>query len=508
MDSRFYRAFEDCHRGSRELITQRLEVYLPFLAPLKELYPQARTLDIGCGRGEWIELLLREGYAPEGVDLDDGMLEACRALELPARKDDALEALRQLPDESLVVVSGFHIAEHVPFPILQDIVAEAMRVLRPAGLLILETPNAESVVVGTNNFYVDPTHERPIPSLLMSFLTEFNGFARSKILRLQEAPGIQDADRKLGVMDVLAGTSPDYAVIAQKQATPELLDIFNPMFEKHYGVSLDELASRYDQLLEGRLSKIEGQMASDIREMMNRLQIEQTEKLQLIEERFERERNALQHDFERERNALQHDFERERDALQENFEHEREVEQQNFERERDTQQQAFERERDMLQQGLEHAMERAERLQAEMNLSLSNAHNWYLRATTYEQQLEALLRSTAWRITAPLRTVGHVLKPSNITRSAEQGLRRVAPHARLWLARRPGVERKVLAALRRSPWLMAKLRSLHQVHEVSEVSQAADLSDPQHGVIDHAPLTPRGRAIESALRQAMMKGQK
>ena len=497
MDSRFYRAFEDCHRGSRELITQRLEVYLPFLAPLKELYPQARTLDIGCGRGEWIELLLREGFAPEGVDLDDGMLEACRALELPARKDDALEALRQLPDESLVVVSGFHIAEHVPFPVLQDIVAEAMRVLRPAGLLILETPNAESVVVGTNNFYVDPTHERPIPSLLMSFLTEYNGFARSKILRLQEAPGIQDADRKLGVMDVLAGTSPDYAVIAQKQATPEVLDIFEPMFEKHYGVSLDELASRYDQLLEGRLSKIEDQMSSDIREMMNRLQIEQTEKLQLIEERFERERNALQHDFERER-----------DVLHENFEREREAEQQNFEREREAEQQIFERERDMLQQGLEQALERAERLQAEMNLSLSNAHNWYLRATTYEQQLEALLRSTAWRITAPLRTVGHVLKPSNITQSAEQGLRRAAPHARLWLARRPGVERKVMAALRRSPWLMAKLRNLHQVHEVSEVSQAADASDPQHGVIDHAPLTPRGRAIEGVLRQAMMKGQK
>ncbi|MBA1204482.1 methyltransferase domain-containing protein [Pseudomonas capeferrum] len=484
MDSRFYRAFEDCHRGSRELITQRLEVYLPFLAPLKELYPQARTLDIGCGRGEWIELLLREGYAPEGVDLDDGMLEACRALELPARKDDALNALRQLPDESLVVVSGFHIAEHVPFPILQDIVAEAMRVLRPAGLLILETPNAESVVVGTNNFYVDPTHERPIPSLLMSFLTEYNDFARSKILRLQEAPGIQDPDRKLGVMDVLAGTSPDYAVIAQKQAAPEVLDIFDPLFEKHYGVSLDELASRYDQLLEGRLSKIEDQMASDIREMMNRLQIEQTEKLQLIEERFQRERDTLQQNFERERDTQQHDFERERD----------------------TQQHDFERERDTLQQSLEQAKEQAERLQAEMNLSLSNAHNWYLRATTYEQQLEALRRSTAWRITAPLRTVGHVLlHPSYIKRSAEQGLRRAAPHARLWLARRPGVERKVLAALQRSPWLMAKLRSLHQAREVGE---AADASDPQHGVIDHAPLTPRGRAIEDALRQAMMKGQK
>lgn len=479
MDSRFYREFEDCHRGSRELITKRLEVYLPFLAPLKTLYPDARAVDIGCGRGEWIELLLREGYAPEGVDLDEGMLEACQALQLPARKDDALNALRQLPDESLVVISGFHIAEHVPFPMLQDIVAEAMRVLRPAGLLILETPNAESVVVGTNNFYVDPTHERPIPSLLMSFLTEYNGFARSKVLRLQEVPDIHDPQRRLGVMDVLAGTSPDYAVIAQKQAPAEVLAIFEPVFEQHYGVSLDELASRYDQALEGRLSKIEDQMASDIREMLNRLQAEQTEKLQLIEERFERERAALQQSLEQ---------------TMERAEHLRLSEEQ------------LKRERATLQENLEQTQQRAEQLQTEMNLSLSNAHNWYLRAMAHEQQLNAVLGSTAWRATAPLRSVGHVLRPANAKSSLKQGLRRAAPHARLWLARRPGIERKVMATLQRNPWLLGKLR--HLLKEEPVVPPAADASDLQHGVIDHAPLTPRGRAIESALRQAMTKGQK
>ena len=57
----FYRAFEDRHRGARSLITRRLEVYLPFIAPLAQLYSPAAAIDLGCGRGEWLELLIREG---------------------------------------------------------------------------------------------------------------------------------------------------------------------------------------------------------------------------------------------------------------------------------------------------------------------------------------------------------------------------------------------------------------------------------------------------------------
>lgn len=460
MDNSFYRAFEDRHRGSRELIATRLEVYLPFLAPLKAIYADAAVLDIGCGRGEWIELLLREGYAPLGVDLDEGMLEACRALDLPVHNDDALNALRQCADESLIAVSGIHIAEHVPFAVLEEMVNEAMRALRPGGLLILETPNAENVVVGTNNFFVDPTHERPIPSLLLSFLTEFKGFARSKVLRLQEAADLHDPKRKLGVMDVLAGTSPDYAVVAQKQSTAEVLSAFDAAFEQDYGVSLDQLASRYDQALEGRISKIENQMASDVREILTSLQAEQAQRLQAIEAAFERERMMLQQDLERERI--------------------------------------------LAQQNLEQALQRAEQLQSEMNQSLSNAHHWYLRATSFEQQLHALQRSTAWRITAPVRSAAHlVLHPMQAKAVLRQGLRRAAPHARLWLAQRPSIERKVLATVQRSPWLVAKLRTLLKPEPTSV---SADASDLPHGVIDHAPLTPRGRDIESALRQAMMKG--
>lgn len=460
MDSRFYRAFEDRHRGSRALIASRLEVYLPFLAPLKARYPQAAVLDLGCGRGEWLEVLVREGYDAIGVDLDEGMLEACRELGLPVRTDDALNALRQLPDASLVAVSGFHIAEHIPFSVLEEVVGEAMRVLQPGGLLILETPNAENVVVGTNNFFVDPTHDRPIPHLLLSFLTEFKGFARSKVLRLQEAPDLHEPERKLGVMDILAGTSPDYAVIAQKHANAEVLSTFDAAFEQDYGVSLDQLASRYDQTLENRISNIENQMASDVREILSSLQAEQTQRLQALEAAFERERTMLEDDFQRQR--------------------------------------------DLTQRNLEQVLQRAEQLQAEMNQSLSNAHHWYLRATSLEHQLDALQRSTAWRITAPVRSVAHLVRhPAQAKAVLWQGLRRAAPHARLWLAQRPRIESKVLSTVQRSPWLTAKLRILLRPEPTSVTAATSDLP---HGVIDHAPLTPRGREIESALRQAMMKG--
>ena len=70
----FYRAFEDKHRGSRALIKERQRVYLPLIQPLVTLYPDAAALDLGCGRGEWLELLVETGFKAQGIDLDDGML--------------------------------------------------------------------------------------------------------------------------------------------------------------------------------------------------------------------------------------------------------------------------------------------------------------------------------------------------------------------------------------------------------------------------------------------------
>jgi O-antigen chain-terminating methyltransferase len=256
MSNGFYRAFEERYRGSRELIKSRLRVYLPFVEPLKAIGAQCTAIDLGCGRGEWLELMAEAGIEARGVDLDDGMLAECRSRGLPAERGEAVAFLRALPDDSAAVVSAFHVAEHIPFADLQELVQQALRVLQPAGLLILETPNPENLVVGTSSFFLDPTHERPLPPPLLSFLPEHYGFARTKVLRLQEPAGLAQS-ATVNLKNVLADVSPDFAVVAQKGgAGPQQMALFDAAFEREYGVELPTLAARYEEGIAGQLAEI------------------------------------------------------------------------------------------------------------------------------------------------------------------------------------------------------------------------------------------------------------
>ena len=244
----FYRSFEEKHRGSRELIKSRLRFYLPFIEPLKLTRACPKAVDLGCGRGEWLELLGESGFSAQGVDQNGGMLVACWERGLPAEQDDAIGYIKRLPDSSLAVVSGFHIAEHLRFADLRTLVGESSRVLKPGGLLILETPNPENLRVAGTTFYLDPTHQRPLPPDLLQFLAEYYGFARVKIVRLQESVDAC-ADAPISLMDVLSGSSADYAVIAQKAGAPDVLASGDKAFSADYGLNIESLAARYDQQL-------------------------------------------------------------------------------------------------------------------------------------------------------------------------------------------------------------------------------------------------------------------
>lgn len=245
MSDTFYKAFEDRYRGSRAIIAERLRAYLPFLAPLAALYAPARALDIGCGRGEWLEVAGAAGFEAFGVDIDDSMLAACRERDLAVQTADGLQTLRAMADASVAMVSAFHVVEHIGFDDVRALVAEALRVLQPGGLLILETPNPENVGVGANSFYRDPSHLRPLPPELLSFAAEHAGYARQLVVRLQEPPELH-GEVAVGVRHVLEGVSPDYAVVAQKAAPPELMERFDAAFGKSYGISLGQLSHRYD----------------------------------------------------------------------------------------------------------------------------------------------------------------------------------------------------------------------------------------------------------------------
>lgn len=247
MTDGFYRALEDRFRGSRDLIRTRVSVYLPFITPLIEHYPDATLLDLGCGRGEWLEIASSHGFAARGVEQDAGMLAASIEHGCDVVQGDALAFLESLPDESVTVVSAIHVIEHMDFDQLRKMVTEAHRVLHPGGIMILETPNPENIVVATCNFYLDPTHRRPIPPSLLSFVSEYAGFVRIKTLRLQEPAELHLPDTQLELFNVLASASPDYAIVAQKAAAPAVLECNETPFNARYGITVQELASRYDR---------------------------------------------------------------------------------------------------------------------------------------------------------------------------------------------------------------------------------------------------------------------
>jgi O-antigen chain-terminating methyltransferase len=255
MKTDFYQAFEKKYRGSTELIQTRLRVYFPFIEQLIQLSPEAKGVDLGCGRGEWLELLTEWGIDAQGVDIDEGMLELARKTGAKVHQQDAVEFLNVLPESSQMIVSGFHLAEHIEFSQLQQLVEQAFRVLKPGGVLILETPNPENIIVGTANFYLDPTHKNPLPPLLLSFLPEYYGFDKIKIVRLQEPAFAFKAEDTIALLDVLSRVSLDYAIVAQKLGNPELMAATNSAFKAQYGLQLKDLANLYDQRIDTKIQR-------------------------------------------------------------------------------------------------------------------------------------------------------------------------------------------------------------------------------------------------------------
>ncbi len=248
---------DDFYRASRELIKSRLEFYLPFIEPLTKIYPKASILDLGCGRGEWLELLSeRTDFNVYGIDSDNFMLTVCEQHGLPCQLGDMLSYLSNLESDSLAIISGFHIVEHIAFSDLQRLVKQALRVLKSSGLLILETPNSENIVVGTSEFYMDPTHKSPLPPNLLAFITEYYQFKQTKVVRLQAVENLLKSE-KLSILDVLKGVSPDYAVIAQKEGSKVDILKFEPSFLRHYGLTLEEISIQYEHNKKMKVSEIE-----------------------------------------------------------------------------------------------------------------------------------------------------------------------------------------------------------------------------------------------------------
>lgn len=255
MNDDFYVAFEEKFRGSEELIKERQKKYLKFINPLKILKDEVKALDIGCGRGEWISLLNENGFNARGIDINESMVKVASQKGLNAAVNDALGELKSLDENSLDIITAFQVVEHIKFDDVLELIKEAKRVLAPCGILILETPNPENIMVGTQWFYLDATHKNPIPCELLSFATHYYGLERNFIFKTNEKSP-SEYERDIGIFDVFEGVSPDYSVIAQKNGDQS--ELFDDAFAVTPGVNLAQISASYNNKFDKLKQQVDG----------------------------------------------------------------------------------------------------------------------------------------------------------------------------------------------------------------------------------------------------------
>ena len=175
LDSYKYVGFEDQFRGSREDISARLESYLPAFAGAAEV------LDIGCGRGEFLELLAGAGIRAKGVDLNHEMAELCRSRGLDVTEADAVGYLSTLPDAALGGIFAAQVVEHLQPAYLLRFLELAFHKVRPGGRIVLETLNPACWVAFFDSYIRDITHVWPLHPETLKYLVLASGFIRADL---------------------------------------------------------------------------------------------------------------------------------------------------------------------------------------------------------------------------------------------------------------------------------------------------------------------------------------
>jgi SAM-dependent methyltransferase len=212
-----YLTFEERFRP-QESVRERQQIYLELLRDRK------RVVDLGCGRGELLAALQAEGISAYGVEIEPDFVALLEEAGIEVVEQDALEHLAGLDRGAVDGVVISHVVEHLPASRLVELISLAADKLAEGSVLIVETPNPESLLAGSVNFHRDPTHVRPIHPDTLAFLCESAGFSEIEIRRLSPVPPqhalpvpaegeLREVVTQLN--DLLYGYQ-DYAVIARK----------------------------------------------------------------------------------------------------------------------------------------------------------------------------------------------------------------------------------------------------------------------------------------------------
>lgn len=227
LNSYKYVGFEDQFRGSQDDIAERLGAYVRLFDGASDV------LDVGCGRGEFLELLRARGVSARGIDLNDEMAAVCRERGLDATAGDALGYLLAQPDESLGGLFAAQVVEHLEPEYLMRFLEAAYHKLRPGSKIVLETINAACWYAFFSSYIRDVTHVRPLHPDTLRYLVSASGFQRVTVrfsapfpdeTKLQRVPAPAERPESLeavfndnvGKLNDLLFTYLDYAAIGER----------------------------------------------------------------------------------------------------------------------------------------------------------------------------------------------------------------------------------------------------------------------------------------------------
>ena len=224
-----YFIFEDRFRGSREDIKKRQNTFLPYFENCKNV------LDIGCGRGEFLELLREQGIGAKGVDFDETMVEFCNSKDLDVVFDDALSYLETLEDSSLDGIFIDQVVEHLEPVALVRLLELCYQKLKLGYYIIAETVNPQTFVSFVN-FYIDLTHIRPVHPETLEYLFVTKGFREIEVRYLSvvsdnnrlkhinisdnlsenEKENLHNYNQNINLLNSVLFGAQDYSVIGKK----------------------------------------------------------------------------------------------------------------------------------------------------------------------------------------------------------------------------------------------------------------------------------------------------
>jgi SAM-dependent methyltransferase len=177
-----YRRLEDRLRGSETSVADLLRPYAELARD------HAPLVDVGCGRGELLELCHTAAIAARGFDTNERSVADLRARGLTADLAAIPDCFLDIADGTAGSVAAIHVVEHLPLRALVALFRESYRVLAAGGLLMIETPNAESIAMASTDFWRDPSHLAPRHPAALTVLAREHGFALEELRAIHPFP--------------------------------------------------------------------------------------------------------------------------------------------------------------------------------------------------------------------------------------------------------------------------------------------------------------------------------